>query len=837
MPSLPVLDLHGKVLASLKAGSNLIVRAPTGSGKSTQVPQMLLDSGLCEGQILILQPRRLAARMLAARVAEERASELGSEIGFQTRFETLVSRDTRVRFITEGILPRLLLTDRKLSAVSAVIFDEFHERSLANDLGLALVKDLQEKHRPDLRIIVMSATVDVAPVAAYLGNPAIVESAGRMFPIDIRYLTTPPSPKTPVWDLAADAARALIGQGAPGDILVFMPGAYEIRRTAEAIGERVRSESVVVLPLYGDLPADRQRRVMEQLTHRKIIVATNIAETSLTIPGVRHVIDCGLARVARFDPGRGFNTLFTEPVSADSADQRAGRAGREAAGTCVRLWTAAHHAGRARRTTPEVLRVDLGETVLYLRMLGYDSVNEFRWFEAPGEAPLDAAGRLLTLLGALNGAGNVTELGKDMADFPAHPRLARLLLEAGKRGAVRLATFAAALLSERPFLAGKPEYPEAAHRHEIASDFFGQFCLLEKISASGFDAGLCARFAVNGGAARAVLRAQALFLQHCRRKGLHTHDVQDAPAALALCLLLAYPDHLAARRDEGTLICNLRDGRRGELARDSLARSARLLVAADIREAKDAKHALRTVLTLATEIKEEWLREHFADAWSEESAVEWNSVAQAVDSSVRRRCLGVLIEEKTSTGANSPEVSSLLADTIVAKGLKLSGWDGAATDLINRVAWVAQQFPDASLPRFTDEDRSLAIHALCEGERRYDNVKDKPVLPYLQQLLSATQRDFVDAMAPQSIELPSGRRLRITYEPGRQPRARTRIQDLYGMRNTPRVAGNRVRVLMEILAPSNRPVQITDDLASFWSVHYPEIKKTLGRRYPKHEWR
>jgi ATP-dependent helicase HrpB len=835
MPLLPIHEYRPQILDAIRRGSNLIVRAPTGSGKSTQVPQMLLDSGIVKGQILVLQPRRLAARMIAARVAEERKSALGNEIGFQTRFESMVSAQTRVRFITEGILPRMLLTDRGLSAVSAVVFDEFHERSLATDTGLALVADLQKTIRPDLLIIVMSATIDVAPVMAYLGNPALVESSGRMFPIDIRYFSAPA--KTPVWDLAADAAAALVAQGAQGDILVFMPGVYEIRRTVEAIGQRVRSESVAVLPLYGDLPANRQHQVMEQAGRRKIIVATNIAETSLTIPGIRHVVDSGLARVSRYDSGRGFNTLFTEPVSVDSADQRAGRAGREDAGICVRLWSEAQHAGRSRRTTPEVLRVDLAETVLHIRMLGYESAQDFPWFESPAPAAIQAANDLLLLLGAIDDSGRITGSGREISELPMHPRLARLLLEAGKRGAVRLATFSAALLSERSALAGKPEYPEEAQCHEIASDFFGQYCLLEKIRQSGFDPATCLRYAVNAGAARNILRTQALFLQHCRHKGLHTRDAGDAPTALAESMLLAYPDHLAVRRDKGTLICRLRDNRHGELAKNSLARSAEILVAAEVRETKDPKQKLTTMLSLATEIKKEWLQKLFNSQWRTESGVEWNNLAQAVEYRDRTWCLGVLIEEKTDLNVDSEKASALLADIIIEKNMLLSGWDQAATDFINRVKWAAEQFPDQKLPVFTDDDRKLVIHALCEGERRYEKVKDKPALPFLHELLNGQQRRFVDSAAPPHVELPSGRTMRIVYEPGKQPRGRTRIQDLYGMRSTPSVANGRVNLLIEILAPSNRPVQITDYLAGFWKNHYPELKKTLSRKYPKHEWR
>ncbi len=834
---LPIYNCASDILAALRDKKRLIVRAPTGSGKSTQVPQMMLDSGLFDGQILVLQPRRLAARMLAARVAEERGSTLGAEIGFQTRFETLVSPETRVRFITEGILPRMLLSNRSLSGVSAVVFDEFHERSLATDVGLALAKNLQASLRPDLFIAVMSATMDVLPVAAFLGSPAVVESAGRVFPIDIRYSSSMPSVKTPVWDMAASAASSLIAAGAEGDILVFMPGAYEIRRTVEAIGRSVRSESAAVMPLYGDLPADRQHLVMEHLTRRKIIVATNIAETSLTIPGVRHVIDSGLARISRHDPGRGFNTLFTEPISMDSADQRAGRAGREAPGICVRLWTQAYQAGRPRRSAPEVGRVDLAETVLHLRMTGYGSPQEFLWFEKPPEAALQAANELLALLGAFDSSGEVTGLGREMSEFPMHPRLSRLLLEAGRRGASLLASFAAALLSERSALAGKPEYPEEAHRHEIASDFYGQYCLFEKVRQSSFDPAMCARYAVNAGAARNILRTQALFLQMCRRKGLHTREAADAPLALAESLLLAYPDHLAVRKDKGTLICRLREGRHGELAKDSLARSAEFLVAAEIRETKDRKQQRATVLSLATEIQREWLTTHFADRMREDSGLEWDPATQSVEQRERAWCLDVLIDEKMVPVADPAAAGDLLAHTIIERNMPLSSWNSEADDFVNRVRWVAEKLPNEALPLFAEEDRKLVIHALCEGERRYEKVKDKPVLPFLLELLSAKQRGLLDSFAPAEIELPSGRRMRITYGPGKQPRGRTRIQDLYGMRSTPAVGNGNVPVLIEILAPSNRPVQVTDDLESFWKVHYPEIKKTLSRRYPKHEWR
>ncbi|MBN1577455.1 MAG: ATP-dependent helicase HrpB [Chitinispirillaceae bacterium] len=835
MSILPVFDYRSRIIDSLERGKSLIVKAPTGSGKSTQVPQFLLDAGVFEGRILILQPRRLAARMLAARVAEERGVEVGAEIGFQTRFETLFSDATRACFITEGILPRMLLSNRELAGVSVIIFDEFHERNLATDIGLALAAHLRRTRRPDLRLIVMSATIDTTPVAQYLGDADVIDCPGRAHPIDIRYVSAPKA--APPWDTAADAVRSLVAGGEEGDILVFMPGAYEIRRSMRAIDQTVRGEPISIVPLYGDLPPNRQRQVMEKVSRRKIIVSTNIAETSLTIPGVRHVVDSGLARVNRYDPARGFNTLFVEPISRDCADQRAGRAGREAPGVCIRLWSMPQHAGRGMRTAPEVARVDLTETLLQLRLLGYDATDDFPWFEAPDPSALQSAHALLRLLGALTPGGDLTETGKVLCRFPMHPRLARLLLEAGKRGAVRPATFTAALLSERPAISGKPEYPDSACRREIASDLYGHYCLLEKVRMSGFDPAICTRFAVNASAAQAIFRTQALFLHYCRRSGMSTRDADNAPEALARSLLTAFPDHLAVRLDKGTLFCALREGRRGELAKESLARTARLLAATDIREIKTPKAGLKTILTLATEIKEEWLHEDFPHAWTTLSSLEWNPAAGAVEQQTRILCLGVPLSRKTGAEVDTRHAAALLADAVISKGLKLHSWDQGVEAWIRRVQWVARLFPGRRLPCFTDDDRRSAVRRLCEGESRYERVKDKPVIPVLRGLFDRAQLDFIDAMAPQAIVLPSGRKMALSYEPGSAPRGRARIQDLYNLRATPKIAEGKAAILIEILAPNNRPVQITDDLGRFWDVHYPGIKKALSRRYPKHEWR
>ncbi|MFA5206729.1 MAG: helicase-related protein, partial [Lentisphaeria bacterium] len=455
---LPIHEIRNDLLAAAaQPGAQLLLAAPTGSGKSTQVPQYLADAGVIPGQILILQPRRLAARMLANRVATERGQAVGGEVGYQTRFDSRISEATRIRFITEGILPRLLLADPTLGGIGAVLFDEFHERSLTVDLGLALARRVQETHRPDLRLLVMSATLDTAALAAYLPRACGLRAEGRLHPVEIRYAGG--TARTPVWDRAAEALAGLLMAGAGGDVLIFMPGAHEIRRTLDACRHRLGGADTLLLPLYGDLPPDQQDLVMRPAAgRRKVIVATNIAETSLTIPGVRHVIDSGLARIGRHDAGRGFNTLFVEAVSRAGADQRAGRAGREGPGICVRLWSQLEQNHRPAHDVPEVRRIDLAEAVLLLRTLGVADTRAFPWFEAPPAAALEAAERGLRDLGALDPVtGALTEQGARLAKLPAHPRLARLLDEAARRGCLREAALVAALLSERA-----PAAPPAA---------------------------------------------------------------------------------------------------------------------------------------------------------------------------------------------------------------------------------------------------------------------------------------------------------------------------------------------------------------------------------------
>jgi len=447
---LPIYELESDIIAALQKQPRLILQAPTGSGKSTQVPQILIDHGLLgDGQAVILQPRRIAARLLASRVASERSAKLGQEVGYQVRFENLVSKATRIRYVTEGILLRQLIQDPELRGISAILFDEFHERHLYGDITLARALRLQEATRPDLKIGVMSATIDAGPLHKFLEPCAVLTSSGRQHPVAIEYLPKPVKlDQYPVWDLAADELVRL-ASATEGDVLVFMPGKYEIQRTVDAIRASRVGNEFVVLPLHGELPPNEQDAALAPYSKRKAIIATNVAETSLTIEGVRTVIDSGLARIARYDPRRGINTLLVEKISRASADQRAGRAGRTAPGICLRLWTEREHLERAAQELPEVKRLDLAEVVLTLKASGIDDVENFRWLEPPEPRALSRAQQLLIDLGGLSlGDHRITPLGQRMLAFPMHPRYARMLLAAEEHRCVRAVALIAGLTQE-----------------------------------------------------------------------------------------------------------------------------------------------------------------------------------------------------------------------------------------------------------------------------------------------------------------------------------------------------------------------------------------------------
>lgn len=827
---LPIGTIREAITAAIQRGNRLVVTAPTGSGKSTQVPQFLLDCPAVRGQILVLQPRRLAARVLAERVAAERGEAPGQTVGYRTRFEHCGDAGTRLWFITEGLLPRRLLDSPLLDGVGAVVFDEFHERSLTADVSLGLLRRLQAR-RPDLRVLVMSATLDAESVCRFLDGCPHLHAEGRLYPIDIGYADRPLTAE--VGDDAARAVAGIVSQGLEGDVLVFLPGVHEIRRAMESC--RRLLGQVEVLPLYGDLPPEMQHRVMQPGSVRRVILATNIAETSLTVPGVRHVVDSGLARQSRYDAGRGVNLLELTPISRAAADQRAGRAGREAPGTCRRLWTAGEQQRKASRTPAEVHRVDLSEAIVLLCALDAGDPTQFDWFEAPTAESLSLATGELRDLGLLPAAGfRLTALGRDVSRLPAHPRLGRLLCAAAHEGCLEEAALAAAVLGERPVVRpGTALTP----RDGLQSDLLAVVDVLRDAHAAGFRPAFCEEHGILGGPARQAWAAARILLTAALRLGWSAAPAKDRAQAFGRSVLAAFPDRFARRRDAGTLLCELRHCRSAELARESCARDAHLLVAAEIREVGGRGRPLKSLLSLVTEVREEWLLDLFPDAWQCEDTTFWDERRHQVLRRVRTTCLGVTLEDREVQTVDPHQAAELLADQLATGSLPLHGWTREVEEWVERVRWTATVFPERALIRYDETDRAVIYRDLCVGASRYREVKDKPCLDIVRRALAWDDIRFVEEMAPGALPLPGGRRLRLEYHAGQPPKGRARIQDLYGLQQTPRVAAGRVAVLIEILAPNMRTVQITDDLEGFWREGYPRARKELARKYPKHEWR
>jgi ATP-dependent helicase HrpB len=857
---LPIYELEAPLVEALRSRGRAIVQAPTGSGKSTQIPQMLLRHGLIDGgQVVVLQPRRLATRMLAKRVAEEMETPLGDVVGYQIRLESRLSGATRIRFVTEGILLRQMSEDPSLPGVRAIVFDEFHERHLYGDISLARALQIQNTLRPDLLLVVMSATLDSGSLREYMSPCAVLSSEGRSFPVEIEYLQKAVNPdQEAVWDVAVRECERIAMQ-TQGDMLVFMPGAYEISRTVQAIQGSRALRGMVVFPLHGELPPEAQDRAVARCDARKIIVSTNVAETSLTIDGVTAVIDSGLARIPRYDPHRGINTLLVERISVASSEQRAGRAGRTAPGRCVRLWTEREHALRPRQELPEVRRLDLSEVVLTLKASGINDVAAFPWLEKPDLAALQRAETLLADLGALAledgekasptaGAGDgallrITSVGRRMLRFPVHPRYARMFLEADVRGCVRSIALMAALTQGRNFLLrGVPKEVDQAREdllgEEHESDFFLLMRAWRHAERSRFDLDACRRLGIHSQAARQVGPLFEQFLDIAEKEGLSVAETRIDGVAVRKCVLAGFSDHLAKRLDEGTLRCDIIHGRRGVLARESAVHGAPLFVAAEISEIEGRGGEVNVLLSIGTAIEESWLRELFPEDFRATRTVLYDEDARRVVSRRERRFRDLVLEAKAaSDDVPLSEAAALLTKEVLAGRIKIDAWDESVEQWIIRVNRLAEWFPELEVNALTEADRATLIEQICYGETSARAVKEKSVMPILRDWLTPEQLAVIDDYLPEKLVMANGRKARLAYKTEGQPVMSARIQELYGIEGRFTLGHGRVPVKIEVLAPNHRPIQVTDDLASFWRDMYPKVKAELSRRYPRHEWR
>jgi ATP-dependent helicase HrpB len=839
--TLPIFELQDRLMDAARSHTRLVIRAPTGSGKSTQVPGMLLAADPADrgGGVVVLQPRRIAARMLAARVAQERGVPLGQEVGYQVRFDARCGPRTRICYVTEGVLLRRLRSDPDLTEVSTLVFDEFHERHLDADVGLAWALRLQRERRPDLRIVIMSATLKADALAERLQPAAALESEGRTFPVDIRYRSRAMGPRETLWDAAAEAFAEVAAEARGGHVLIFMPGAYEIQRTLGVLRDAAAARGFALCALHGELPAAEQDAAVAPGGPPRIIVATNVAETSLTIDGVRTVIDGGWARKASFDAGRGINTLLLERISRASADQRAGRAGRTAPGVCIRLWTEREHQARPLDEIPEIHRLDLAEAILSLRAAGVEDPRALPWLEPPPERSLVRAEGLLRDLDAIGEDGALTATGRRMAAFPTHPRYSRMLIEAGAHGAVRAAALCAALTQGRGLLVRRAGRDAESARGDALGEATSDFLILMRAWSyarrRNFSVEACRALGIHAQAARAVAPVYDALLRIAEREGLPMEETPPPDEAIARCLLAGFADQVARRLDGGTLRCEVAHGRRGRLDPDSAVRDASLLVAAEVREIEGKDREV--VLSLATAIELDWLLELFPSAVRETVEVTWHRIEQRVVAECHLRYHDLSLDVRRLPNPPEAPAAALLAAEVGRGTVSLPGWNEAVERLVCRINFLAAAAPELGLGAIGPEERGEIITAACHGCMSQRDLRSAEVLPHVRARLSGAWAAALEREAPERVTLANGFTARVLYPEQGPPRFAARIQDLYGVRTLPRLACGRVAPALEILAPNQRPVQITQDLERFWTEHYPALRREYARRYPKHAWR
>lgn len=844
MERLPIDDVLPALLDALRAGSAAVLEAPPGAGKTTRVPGAILDAALnAAKEIVVLEPRRLAARMAARRVAEERGERVGETVGYQVRFEDVSSARTRIRFVTEGVLTRRMLSDPTLARVGVVLLDEFHERHLHGDIALAMLRRLQRGARPDLKVVAMSATLDAEGVARFLGDEGAaaprVRSEGRRFEVTIEHARE--RDERPLAGQVAAAVRALCEQGLDGDVLVFLPGAAEIRKAMSACAPVAAKHDLLVLPLHGDLPPAEQDRAVAKAQRRKVILSTNVAETSVTIDGVVAVVDSGLARIAGHAPWSGLPTLREGRVSKASAIQRAGRAGRTRPGRCVRLYTRHDYETRAEFERAEVMRLDLAETALALHAAGEGDLARFPWFEAPPRAHLDAADALLRMLGAVEQNGSLTPTGTRMLRLPLHPRLARLAVEAADRGVAMEGCAAAAILGERDLVsanrgAGVSGGGRASAAEHGTSDLTAALARFEEAAQMGFDPDRLRYIGIDPMAAQAVDRARRQIERALRdRSGANDLPVVspgDPEEAIRYAVLAAYPDRVA-RRQRGAELA-LVNGGSATLSPQSEVQDASFLVAVDAEERSDAR-GRGVVVRAASAIEPEWLLELFPEAIRETLETRWIADDERVEAVARIAYHTLVLDETRGprTPAAAEAIARRLADEAAAKGIYHFVDDREGVDrFMARVSFVAERSKDV---RPFDEARALGVlRALCEGRRSFGDLRSAGLMGALHDDLTERERRLVESLAPERVTLSGGRAVRVNYERAKPPWIESRLQDFFGMAQGPSVGG--VALVLHLLAPNKRAVQVTTDLAGFWTRHYPAIRKELCRHYPRHPW-
>ncbi|MFC6226932.1 ATP-dependent helicase HrpB [Paenibacillus allorhizosphaerae] len=848
MKQLPIDPVLPDLQRILRSAANAVLVAPPGAGKTTRVPLALLNEPwLMDQRIIMLEPRRLAARSAARHMAASLGERVGETVGYRVRLDTKVGPRTRIEVITEGVLTRLLQEDPALEGVGVIIFDEFHERSLHADLGLALCLQTQQVLREDLRIVVMSATIEAEPVANLLGSAPIVRSEGRSFPVQTHYLDRPSDER-----LEHLTVRSVLHalQHDPGDMLVFLPGAAEIRRVEARLHELRLGNHVRIAPLFGVLPQGEQDAALAPCGpgERKIVLATSIAETSLTVEGVRIVIDSGLMRVPRFSPRTGMSRLETIRVSRASADQRRGRAGRLDSGVCYRLWTVQEDRSLKEQSTPEILEADLTALALELAAWGVTDPSELQWLDPPPTAAMTHARELLRRLGAMDERGVITSHGRSLAEWGLHPRFAHMLVNAVPLKQTKLACMIAAVLGERDFMRKDTGTADADLRVRVEAIHKFALAIPSKQSASGrhsiehedspTDVGRDMNYL------GWTMPGYSVDAASCRRIAAEARHIQESVPlsdqepemdihSIGLLLAFAYPDRIAQRRTDGRYL--LSNGR-GAILPDSGSQAISVspfLVAADLDD-----RGSESRIYLASPVDLGQLEDHCQQLMKQEKSVEWDREAGRVRA-VARLKLGALVLKEQPVASPAPEeLLTALLQGIADEGLEILPWTRAARQVQQRAYFM--HCADSSWPDLSDEalldslEQWLGPHLY--GLKSRNDLARLGLTDILEAMLTWEQRRELDASVPTHITVPSGSRIAVDYSDPASPVLSVRLQEMFGLQDTPRIAKGTIPITLHLLSPAQRPVQVTKDLASFWQNAYFEVKKDLKGRYPKHYW-
>jgi ATP-dependent helicase HrpB len=831
---LPIDVVLPDIRRALESGAPLVLEAPPGAGKTTRVPWAIHEA-FPSGEVIVAEPRRLAARLTAARVASERGQRLGDTVGYSVRFEEVSGPKTRIRYVTEGVLLRRLLAEPELPGVGQVVLDEFHERSLLTDLLLVLLQRLRLR-RPELGVTVMSATLDAEPVAQLLGAER-VRSEGRTFPLVIEHL--PALDDRPLDKQIVSAVRTATTDDS-GDVLVFLPGSGDIRRALTALEPLAAERNLLVLPLHGDLPIAEQARAVEPAGRRKVVLSTNVAETSVTIDGVTTVIDSGLARLASHSPWSGLPTLSTVKISRASAIQRAGRAGRTREGRVLRLYTKGDFESRREHELPEIARADLSEAVLALAGAGIADPGALSWLTPPPDAALTAARELLAWLGATTPAGDISEQGRRLLNLPLHPRLARVVTRGEELGVGNEACLAAALLSERDIRSDARLRMSPGAQRDLGVS--GPCDVLELMSrfaeaeAVNFRPDGVKRAGLDVRTVQSVSTTYRKLCSNLRKRGPAPSGPDELDAAVRRSILSGFPDRVGKRRRAGQPDIVLSQGGSAKLSPTSVVHEGELLVAVAADEQSFGSGRAQGAVRLATSIEANWLLEDYGSRIEMKDELTWSSDAERVERREGMAFGAILLDEERGAAPPSPEATRLLFEAAKSRGLfnSLSS-DGWAV-LFARLALLREHFPEAGLPEVTASLDDEAARRLCDGRVSFAQLRELDPARELRQSLGPTAERLLATETPESLRLPGGKNAEIHYEAGKPPWLESRLQDFFGMKQTPRVCRGKVPLTLHLLAPNGRAQQVTSDLSGFWERHYPTVRRELMRKYPRHPW-